>query len=209
MRATVTLGLLLATLLLPGPSMGHVVRFPRLVHVRFEPDRVAVALAVQHHPGPIAGRLRSQFDLDLDGALSEPEQDALGEWLDREGRQTVRLGLDGLALGTVLAERKVELARDNDSATGEGLTMRSVEEIGISLRPGRHTLMVKDTPYNPGTVVPWRIDLPDGWTVVESSTEGGATAAVRAGEQTWQTAFSGDGGRVELIVEVPERAADR
>ncbi len=200
---------LLGCLLLPAPAPGHVVRFPRLVHVRVEPDRIAVALAVQHHPGPVAARLREQFDIDRDGALASEEQGALAEWLDRDGRQRLRLGLNGLELGTVLAERKLELARDVATSEGDGLTMRSIEEIGISWRPGRHTLLVLDAPYNPGTVVPWRIDLPEGWMVVESAPEGEVTAAVRAGEWTWQTAFSGDGGKIELIVEVPARPIDR
>jgi hypothetical protein len=203
-RATgLILGLLLAMLPLSTPA--HVNRFPRVVHVLVEAERIAVAVRVTQHAGAAAGRMRSQFDHDSSGDLSEAETDALAVWLDRKARPRLRLTLDDVPVRMEERERTLELDRGSGTAAGDGFRFRSVTAVDIVLLPGSHTLVLQDAPANEGNLVPWRIDLPPGWTLSGSEADEGATPPVRAGEHTWQTAFSGTGGRLEVTVEVPAR----
>jgi len=196
-------GLLL--MLVPASTGAHVNRFPRIVHVLFGPESIAVAVGVKQHDGPEAGRMRSQFDLNGDGALAQDEQDGLATWLDRKARPHLRLTLDGVPVRMEQRERFLKLERDSGTLAGDGFKFRSVTGVDVVVLPGTHTLVLADAPANEGSLVPWRIDLPEGWRIVAAEAEDGATPPVRAGEQTWQTAFSGTGGRVEVTVEVPAR----
>jgi len=186
----------------------HVVRFPRMVHLRVEPDRLAVAIAHIEHAGVNAARLRGQFDRNGSGELEDFEQEAFAEWLDQRARSGLRLLLDGEAVELESEQRDLVLDRDSRVEEGSGWTLRSVWKLEVGLRPGLHRLAIRDAPANERTIVPIRIDLPSGWTLEEASVEGEATAPVRAGEGTWQAGFSGRGGTVLLDLAVPPRGAD-
>ncbi|MCP4868041.1 MAG: hypothetical protein GY898_04920 [Proteobacteria bacterium] len=180
-------------------------RFPRIVHVQVQPEQIAVAVGVTQHAGPAAGRMRSQFDMDSNGALSDDEQEGLAEWLDRKARPHLRLTLDDVPVRMERRERKLTLERDSGTLAGDGFKLRSVTAVDVVVLPGTHVLVLEDKPANEGTLIPWRIDLPRGWAMTAGEASEGATPPVRAGEHTWQVAFSGTGGRVEVTLEVPAR----
>ncbi len=192
-------------LLVPAVISAHVVRFPRVVHVLVEPERIAVAVGVKRHAGPSAQRIRARFDLDGDGALNDLERGDLARWLDAKARPNLRLTLDDVPVRMEQTESQLDLLGVPTTFEGDGLTFRSVTETNVVLRPGVHTLVIADAPENEGDLVPWRIDLPEGWTITAAEATELATPPVRAGERSWQAAFSGTGGEVTITIEVPGR----
>jgi len=207
LRAVTTAVVLAALVLLPAPSVAHMVRFPRMVHVRVEAERIAVAVAVRRHDGPDAASLRSQFDKDSSGVLEPVEQDELAGWLDRRARKELRVELDGVVLEAEGAESDLQLDGGDTVRDGGGFTFRSAAYLALSLRSGAHRLVITDTPDNLRAVVPLRLDLPSGWEAGDSSATGDATPLVRADELTLQGAFAGEGGSIVLQLEVPPRGA--
>lgn len=191
--------------LLPASTGAHVNRFPRIVHVQVSAAQISVAVGVTQHAGPAAGRTRSQFDFDSNGALSESEQEGMADWLDRKARPHLRLTLDDVPVRMEARERQLTLDRDPGTLAGDGYRFRSVTALDVVVLPGTHTLVLQDAPPHEGALVPWRIDLPEGWAVTAGDADERATPPVRAGDRTWQVAFSGTGGRVELTLEVPAR----
>jgi hypothetical protein len=204
-RRSITAILLVSTLALACTALAHMVQFPRFVHVRVEPEKLAVAVAVQQHAGADAGRMRTRFDHDADGRLSQVEQDGLASWLGASSRAGLTLSLDGVELLTEPESGTLELETDAQVGAGDGYAFRSVVGIAVVLLPGKHTLTIADRPDNPRRVLPLRLDLPPGWTVVEARAEGEATPLVEARLGSWQGAFAGEGGRLVADVLVPPR----
>lgn len=204
-RRLLTCCLIALGLCLAGAAAAHMVQFPRLVHVRVEAEQLAIAVAVQQHAGADAGRMRTRFDHDADGRLATVEQSGLADWLAASSRVDLEVGLDGAILLPEPSPGQLSLEVDAAVGAGDGYSFRSVHAVQVVLLPGRHTLEIADKPDNPRRLLPLRLDLPEGWTVVESRVEGEATPLVQASATTWQGAFAGTGGRLIAEVQVPAR----
>jgi hypothetical protein len=205
-RPLMTLALILGLLVVAAaPTLAHMVRFPRLVHVKVEPERLRLGLIVRDHTGLAAGTMRSRFDHDGDGRLDAAERESLAVWLEASSSATIELKLDGVVLLPEPVERRLELDVDDRTEAGDGYQFRSAADLGVVLLPGEHTLVIADRPESVRGMIPFRIDLPAGWELLESSAVGEASPLLSAGEQTWQTAFAGEGGAVTLRVRVPAR----
>ena len=179
-RRPFTASLLGLTLVLAPVAAAHMVQFPRFVHLRVEPERLALAVALQQHAGADAGRMRTRFDHDGNGVLSDAEQTGLATWLGTSSRADLRASLDGVLLLPEGEPGELRLDVDGQVEAGDGYDYRSVASVAVVLLPGRHTLTIEDRPDNPRRLLPFRLDLPEGWTVVESRVEGEATPLVEA-----------------------------
>jgi len=195
---------LLLLVLAPGVA-AHIVRFPRIVHLRFDAEELGVGVFLQKHAGADAGRMRTRFDHDADGRLAPVEQEALSSWLAASSRVDLEVTLDGAVLLPEPVPGELSLEVDDATGAGDGYSHRSVHTVAVVLLPGVHTLEIADRPSSPRQLVPLRLDLPEGWSMVEARAEGEATPLVQAGPRTWQGAFAGEGGRLIAEVEVPPR----
>lgn len=204
-RRLITCSLLALALGLAGTAAAHTTRFPRFVHLRAEPERLAVAVAVKQHAGADAGRMRTRFDHDADGSLSQVEREALAAWLGASSRVDLEVSLDGVALLPEPEPGELVLEEDGHVAGGDGYVYRSVHPVALVMLPGPHTLVIADRPDSLRTLLPLRLDLPEGWTMVQSRAEGEAMPLVEAGPGTWQGAFAGAGGKLVVEVLVPTR----
>lgn len=192
----------LALWAVPLELEAHVVKFPRLVHLVFEPSRITVGVGFTQHAGPVAAQLRGRFDLSGDGELDDPEQEALVAWLDERARSHLRLELDETPLRPELVQRTIKLAAGPRSIEGDAIQMSSASVLAIGLRPGAHRVRISDKPSSMRQLVPIRIDLPPDWTISEVLAEGEALPLSRAGERSWQGAFAGEGGTVSFTLTV-------
>ena len=189
----------------PQAVGAHVVRFPRVLQVVVTGDRITVAISMTYHSGPQADRIRTRFDRDGSGRLDAEEQEAIAAWMDRRARAGLTLSLDGAVLDLQEVERKLTLT-DNDRSEGAGgMELRSVSHLGISLRPGVRHLSIKDRPESSRALVPLRVDLPVHWELRDAVAQGEAVPPVRSGERSWQAAFAGEGGTLDIEVGVPAR----
>jgi len=192
----------LTCLVFAGAPAAHTLSYPRLVHVRFGPELVEVAVQVSVHAGAKARALRDRHDADGDGLLSEPEKQALAATLDGQGRAKLRVLVDGVPLAPEVGVLDLDLTRE-DGVEGHSLGLKSVAAVAVVLLPGTHTVVVEDLPPSPRATVPLRVEVP-GWAVEPGPADKDATplAAMASG---WLGGFSGDGGAVHFTVTVPPR----
>ncbi len=197
-----TLLLLIACILIGPAASAHTLTTPRMVHVRVSEDRVEIAVAWLFHAGPEAAHLRSRFDRDGNGTLSDEEQDLIAAWLQRRVEGAVVLTLDGVRLRPEVGAMDLSLMRD-DEADDEGLQFGSRAAILLCPRPGAHELVVQDRPDQPAHTVPLRVDV--AWPVTATSTEGEAMPLEATADGALAGGgFAGAGGRVSVRFDVPE-----
>jgi hypothetical protein len=196
-------------LLLAGPLSAHVVRSPRVVHLRVLGERVELAIGVQIHEGPDAARYRQRFDRNGDLQLDAEEQSLLADWLDGDARRNLRVAVDGVALAPETGERNLRLRKDDGTAAGDGIELRSVAAVALAIRPGLHRVQIEDVPENPRNIVALRIDLAEGIALSDCRVQGQAAPPVAAagGKAGWDAGFSGGGGSIDCAIEVPPRGA--
>ena len=197
---TVVLGVPALLGALGGAAFGHALSYPRMVHVRFGPELVEVAIQVNVHAGAKARALRDRHDVDKDGLLSEDETQALARTLDAEGRSRLRIRLDGTLLQPEVGvlDMKVEPGVDE----GESLALKSVAAVALVLRPGIHEVEIVDMPPSLRATVPLRVEGgPFAITVGESQEE--AMPLTLMGRGSWLGGFAGEGGAVHFTIDVP------
>ena len=181
------------------------VKFPRLVQIVLDPQRITVGVGITQHAGAQAGLLRARFDTSADGSLDKEEEEALAVWLDQRARRSIRLELEGDGLHPEVVERSINLAGDDRAGDGDAIRLSSVSVLALGLRPGTHRFRLQDRPENIRQLVPVRLDLPLNWTLSDILAEGEALPLTRAGQTSWQGSFAGQGGSLEFSVTVPSR----
>lgn len=206
-RIALGLALVLSTLPLLK-AQGHVVKFPRLVQIVVDPQRISVGMGVTRHAGAQAALLRARFDTSADGLLDRAEEDALAVWLDQRARRSLRLELDGEELHPEVVDRKLQLAREKGAQEGDAIRLSSVSVLALGMRPGVHRFRVEDRPENIRQLVPVRLDLPAGWALSDVIAEGEAMPLTPTGTSSWQGSFAGQGGSLEFSVTVPKQGAE-
>jgi len=180
----------------------HTLSYPRLVHVRFGPELIEVAVQVSVHAGAKARALRDRHDVDGDGVLSDAEKDALARTLDEQGRARLRVVVDGVPLEPEVGVRDLDLTRE-DGVEGHSLALKSVAAVAVVLLPGTHTVAIEDLPPSPRATVPQRVEA-GTWKLERGAAEKDAMplTAIASG---YLGGFSGDGGTVRFKVTVPAR----
>lgn len=196
--------LILLLLTLISPASAHTLSTPRVLQVRVVSSRIEVGVALAVHSGPEARRLHEQFDADHSGDISPEEKETLAAWLDDQAKNQLHIELDGLPLAPQVGSRQVMMeARVED---GDAIRMRSVAAVALTLRPGRHLLVLQDAPENPRAIMPLRLDLWPGADLVDQRNTGDSSAlSPGADQRRWSGGFFGQGGRVEIELLVPDR----
>ncbi|MEE2828484.1 MAG: hypothetical protein VX498_04810 [Myxococcota bacterium] len=184
----------------------HDVRFPRVMQISFYKDGLRVGYGMTEHAGPRAAVLRSRFDADGSAVLDEEEKQELASWLFRSSMKSFQIELDGVPLQPELVDLKIELAGDAQAVEGDAIRVTAMSLLAIQLLPGRHRLKIADKPANPRLLLPFRLDLPRGWSPENVRSEGEALPLSPAGPFSWQATFAGLGGGVELDVLVVDAA---
>jgi hypothetical protein len=205
--SALTLGLA-ASVLVATNALAHLPMSPRVLQLRFLPNRVEVAVGETIHPGPEALLVRERFDADRDAVLSEAEQSELATWMNQRARRNMELRLDGILLQPELGELAVSLEPGEHIEEGDSIRLRSVAAVALMLRPGRHELSLKAAPASPRLVLPLRIDLLPGWAVVDQLMEGDLSQLLPdATGLKWSGGWTGRGGTLTLAVQVEQPRA--
>ncbi len=192
---------LIACIVLATSAQAHTLTTPRMVHVRVSADRVEVAVSWLIHAGPRAQHLRSRFDRDGDGNLSEVEQDGIAAWLQRRVDGALELSLDGLTLHPEVGAMDLSLARHAD-ADDEGLRFGSRSAVLLCPREGSHELTIADRPEQATHSVPLRVDV--AWDVVGATAEGEAMPLTQSEPGVLGGGgFTGRGGKIVVRFDVP------
>ncbi len=184
----------------------HDVRFPRVMQISFYKDGLRLGYGMTEHAGPRAAVLRSRFDADGSAVLDEEEKQELASWLFRSSMKSFQIELDGVPLQPELVDLKIELAGDAQALEGDAIRVTAMSLLAIQLLPGRHRLKIADKPANPRLLLPFRLDLPRGWSPENVRSEGEALPLSPAVPFSWQATFAGLGGGVELDVLVVDAA---
>ena len=201
-RVRYFLAALSAALLLSATALAHTLSYPRMVHVRFGPELVELAIQVTLHAGAKSRALRDRHDVDHDGVLSEEERRALGATLDAEGRAHLRVTVDGIALRPELGAIKLDVS--DEGPDGDTLALNSVAAVAVVLLPGVHEVTVEDLPPSLRATVPLRVEA-IGATIERGPSEKDAMPLTAMPQGAWLGGFSGDGGTVHFTVIVPPR----
>ena len=188
---------LTAALLVVGlaPARGHDIGYPRLIHVRFGPELVEIAIQTTLHAGAKAQALFDRHDLDDDGSLSEAEESALARTLDGLGRSRLGLEIDGVRLTPEVGRLALRMSEE-DGVLGKTLALQSVAAVALVMGPGSHEVVVEDVPPSPRATVPVRVDAP-GFTLSDGTVEGD-TMPLQAMPQGWVSGFTGSGGTLRF-----------
>lgn len=184
----------------------HDVRFPRVMQISFYKDGLRLGYGMTEHAGPRSAALRSRFDADGSAVLEEDEKNELASWLFSSSMKSFVIELDGVPLQPELVDLKVELAGDAQALEGDAIRVTAMSLLAIQPLPGRHRLKIVDKPANPRLLLPFRLDLPRGWSPENVRSEGEALPLSPAGPFSWQATFAGLGGSVELDLVVVDAA---
>ena len=184
----------------------HDVRFPRVMQISFYKDGLRLGFGMTEHAGPRAAALRSRFDADGSDLLEEDEKNELANWLFSSSMKSFLIELDGVPLQPELVDLNIELAGDAQAVEGDAIRVTAMSLLAIQLLPGRHRLKIVDKPANPRLLLPFRLDLPRGWSPENVRSEGEALPLSPAGPFSWQATFAGLGGGVELDLLVVDAA---
>jgi hypothetical protein len=190
------------TVLTASPAMPHTLSYPRLVHVRFGPELVEVAVQVTVHAGAKARALRDRHDLDKDGALSEEEKQALAQTLDAQGRARLRVIVDGVPLSPEVGVLDLEVTDEPNE--GQTLAVKSVAAVSVVLLPGVHDIAIEDMPPSPRATVPLRVES-RSFKIERGTSDKDAMPLTPLAPGSWLGGFAGDGGTVYFTLEVPPR----
>jgi hypothetical protein len=185
-----------------GSPQAHNLSYPRLVHVRFGPELIEVAVQVSVHAGAKARALWDRHDSDSDGVLSEPERQSLAATLDRQGRSQLRVIIDGVEITPEVGTLDLDMSRE-DSVEGQSLMLKSVAAVAVVLLPGAHQVTIQDMPPSPRATVPLRLEAA-GLSMVPGGADGDAMPLTVL-PSGLLGGFSGSGGTVRFTVTAPSR----
>jgi len=186
-----------------GPSRGnaHTLSYSKLVHVRFGPELIEVAVHRTVHAGAKARALRDRHDADRDGILDADEKRALAVTLDSEARSGLTVTVDGVALAPEVGVLDLDFIED-DGGEGRSLSLRSVAAVSAVLLAGAHRIEVKDRPNSPRATVPLRIEA-RGVPIERRAPDAEAMPMTPLANGVWLAGFTGEGGTVRFDLDVP------